>query len=99
MGWFYPLSGCGFANRICGNRFSFCLHHDYLSYCVIADLLATAIGRLGSSVPYSAVSSPGLYQYYCTGVLYSTCHTIWKVGPFPDIAPNRRIVCRTFPIL
>jgi len=59
MGCFYPLRGCGFASRrVCGDCFSFCLHHDYLSHRIITDPLTTAISRLGSSVSYSTVSSP-----------------------------------------
>ena len=77
-GLLLPIERRGFASRVCG---------DCLSYCVIADPVATAINRLGSSVSYSTSSSPGavLLLYWRTVQYLSHYLESWT---FPDFPPN-----------
>jgi len=99
MGRFYLLSGCRFSNRFSGDCFSFSLHHDWLSYRVIANPLATAISRLGSSVVIQYSKLIGrrtvIVLAYCTDPVALS----GKLDPssFLTLRPTRRMISPILP--
>ena len=88
MGCFYPLSGCGFASRVCGDCFSFCLTSRLL---IVSHDHRPTHHRHRPIGLISAIQYSKFVERRSTSILLAYCtvpRTIWKVGPFPNIPPN-----------